>query len=772
MKIVLSWVFEHIQAPLSSIDIDDLVKQLTQKTTEIESVSIIKRDRERFALAQIKQVETDAFVCVTRLGTSIKVSKDILYKEGDILLLYEDDQSQWRLASCHDLGSARYFSLPSLYVDDSEEVLSLIPETEVVLEISNNAIAHRPDLWSHRGFAREIAAIYGFLLKPLDSFMHQTKIITDMESVIASSDSPFSITLENQASSLRFAGLYIKSIQHKKTTLDMLSRLSLVDCKPIDLLIDCSNYVMYDIGQPIHTYDADLLTEKRIVVRMADQNTELMLLDGEAITLSDKDIVVADGLAPIALAGIMGGLQSKITAKTTSLFIESAHFDAYLVRQSAARHARRTEAAVRFSRNIDPNQNVFGIMRYIKLLDQYKIPYIASAAIQSVGAIVESTNITIIHSFIENRLGITLTSQRVLQLLNALGFDVEKQNDIYHITVPTSRSKRDISIPEDIVEEIGRLVGYETIPLQLPSVMTRPKLCTSEIRNMRAIKNVLSFGFCMRELHNYSLFDEAFLHKISYQPGNAVLLKNPISSERTRLVTTLLVHLLQAINIHKEQRDYLRFFEIARCWQVNEEGVIEEKEKIAGILFDKTSDINFYDGKHYVDRLCAINNIMVSYKTANCLNNALFDGIKCAAMYLNNVLIGYCGMSNKNINNVLFEGKSCFMFEFDAGLFAAELREHRYREISRFPSVMRDISLFLSHRETAAELIEMIRIIDVRIRSVEVVDFFEKKEWEGKRALTLRIIMQDNEKTLSSADVDAVIAIINKQCEIRGIQIR
>jgi len=772
MKIVLSWVFDHINAPLNSIDINDLTKQLTQKTTEIESVTFIKRNLERFALAQIKKTEANAFICVNHQGAGIKLPKDTTHAAGDICLIYyENDQTKWRFASSYDLGSSRHFALPALHIEESSVALSALFESDAVLEIDNNAIAHRPDLWSHRGFAREIAAIYGFSLKPLESFMHQTKITTDAESVAATSDSPFSITLENQEICSRFAGLYIKSIQNRKTTLDLVARLSLVDCKAIDMIVDCSNYVLYDIGQPIHTYDADLLPEKRIVVRLADPSTELLLLDGESIKLSGNDIVIADGLTPVALAGIMGGMNTRVTPKTTSLFVESAHFDAYTIRQSASVHARRTEAAVRFSRNIDPNNNVFGIMRYIKLLHQYKVPYTAATTIQSVGTLVEPTRVTVLHTFIEKRLGTTVSPQRVIQLLNALSFDVEKQGEVYHITIPTSRSKRDISIQEDVVEEIGRLVGYATITPQLPSITTAPKSCSSPIRHVRALKNLLSFGFCMRELHNYSLFDEHFLHKISYQPENTVALKNPITSNRTRLVSTLLVHLLDAIHAHKEQQHSLRFFEIARCWQLDAMGAIVEKEMVAGIMFDKSTEINFYDGKEYVDRLYAMNNISISYQAAK-NSSPLFDPIKCAAILYNNNIIGYCGISNETVNNILFDGKSCFMFELETHAIISRANDYHYQEISKFPPVIRDISLFLSHQETADELINMIRVIDDRIRSVQIVDFFEKKEWEGKRALTLRMVMQDNEKTLSSDEVDSVITIMSAQCEKRGIQIR
>lgn len=773
MKLLLSWVFEHINVPLSSVDINDLKKQLTQKTTEIESVITVKHDIEQFSLVQVKKIDSDTIVCVNHQGNIIKIAKGTSHNEGEVYLAYfQKNTKKWRLATSQDLGSTRNFLLPSLHVDENTINLTALSETETIFEIDNNAIAHRPDLWSHRGFAREIAAIYGFSLKPLESLIHQIKVITDPESVNATVDSPFSITIENQSICSRFSGLYIKSIQSKKTTLGMAARLSLVDCKSIDMIVDCSNYVLYDIGQPIHTYDADLLPEKRIVVRLSDKGTTVDLLDSEIITLSADDIIVADGLTPISLAGIMGGIHTKVSSKTTSLFIESAHFDAYRIRQSASKHAQRTDAAIRFSRNIDPNNNAFGIMRYIKLLDENKVSYISSSKIQSVGTFVEPLQITVAHTFIEKRLGITIASQRILQILNTIELQTEKQGDVYHIVVPTNRSKRDISIPEDIVEEIGRLAGYETIVPQLPSVTTTPKSSMRQIRKKRALKDLLSFGFCMRELHNYSLYSENFLHKIEYSPYNSIILKNPISSDRIRLVSTLLVHLLEVIHIHREQQEALRFFEVTRCWQLSNENTISEKEMVAAVLFDKTKAISFYEGKAYVERLFRMFNIIVSYKTKKDKNFSLFDAVKSAAIYSNNVIIGHCGMSSSVINDILFEGKSIFMFELDTNAIFEETNTHRYTEISKFPFVTRDISLFLSHHETADELITMIHNIDNRILSVQIIDFFEKKEWQGKRALTLRVTIQDKEKTLSSEEINTIITIITTNCETRGIQIR
>lgn len=776
MKIVLSWVFDHLNASVSDFDPHHILTSLTQKTVEIESMETITRNIDDFACAQIIEEQQDEYIIVDHLSRHGIIKKTEITQErcaGNTYLINLDHETkEWQFCNMKDLGGERDFLLPPFYIKESNNINlhQLIPASEIVFTIDNNAISHRPDLWCHRGFARELSAIFNISLKPLETLVSTKKLISHVDSAPTSADFPFSITLENKSACDRFAGLFVSQIASYPSVFDMAARLCLVDCKPIDFLVDATNVVLFDIGQPMHIYDAEILSEKRIVVRNADENSTLTLLDGQTITLTKDDLIIADGLNPISLAGIMGGQHAKVTKKTSALFVESAHFDALTIRKSSTKFHKKTESSMRFSKNIDPNQNVFGITRYIALLEQYKIPHKTANAIESLGNLAVSNKITISHDFIEKKLGISLEGAKIRQILISLGFDVQIQGTVYSVVIGTHRS--DLTQPEDIVEEIARMVGYDAITHNLPYIITTPKKCTETMKQKREIKNLLSFGFLMREIYTYALFDESFLKKINYNPHKTVFLKNPISSDKIRLVSTLLVNLIKTVEEQQHNQDRLRFYEMARVWQEKESSEIHEQEILGGIFFEKKEPIDFYQEKQFLDRLFSLLHLKISYKTitTELPEFELYDPTHSALILHNDEIIGHCGIINPALKN-LFDKGNVFLFEC-----SAKILEHqeiiRYREISPFPAVQRDLSVLLSLQETTEDLISYFYSCGAKIRLVYVVDIFQKKEWENKRAVTFRFIIEDHEKTLTSQEIDTLFNRITNHLTQKGIEIR
>lgn len=776
MKIVLSWVFDHLNASVSDFDPHHILALLTQKTVEIESMEKITRNIDEFACAQIIEEQENSYSIIDHLSRRETIRKAENTKErflgNTYLIIFDHEIKGWRFSTMKDLGSERDFLLPPLYIKESHNINlhQLIPSSEIVFTIDNNAISHRPDLWCHRGFARELSAILNVPLKSLESLVVAKKLISHVDSAPTSADFPFSITLENKSACDRFAGLFVSQIICQPSVFDMAARLCLVDCKPIDFLVDATNVVLFDIGQPIHIYDAEILSEKRIVIRNADENSFLTLLDGQTITLSKDDLIIADGLNPIALAGIMGGIHAKVTKKTTTLFVESAHFDALIIRKSSTKFHRKTESSMRFSKNIDPNQNVFGITRYLMLLEQYKIPHKTASAIESLGNLTQSNKITITQDFIEKKLGISLDAAKIRQILISLGFDVHIQGSIYTIIPGTFRT--DLIQSEDVLEEVARMIGYDVIIRTLPHIITMPKKCIETIKNKRDVKNLLSFGFLMREICTYALFDESFLKKINYNPQHTVFLKNPISSDKIRLVSTLLINIIKTTEEQQHNQESLRFYEMARVWQEKKPGEIHEQEVLSGIFFEKKEAIDFYQEKQFLDRLFSLLNLKVSYKimAAELSEFELYDPIRSAIIMHNDEIIGHCGIINPSLQN-LFDKGNAFLFECNT-----KIMQHqeiiRYREISSFPTVQRDVSLLLSSAHTTEDLISYFYSSDSRIRTVSIVDIFQKKEWENKRAVTFRFIIEDHEKTLTSQEIDTLFNHITHHLTQKGIEIR
>ena len=258
-------------------------------------------------------------------------------------------------------------------------------------------------MWSHRGFAREVAALLNITLVGESKFLTDIPLIQEMKEFKPSKDIPFSISI-NASGCKRLSALYINGIEWKPSELVMATRLLRLDNRTIDLFVDATNYTMLDIGQPLHAFDAAVISDKVMGSRQAKQGEALELLDGTKLNLIEDDMVIADSKQALSLAGIKGGLSSGVTTNTSSILLESGNFDATVVRLSAARHKVRTEASARFEKSLDPNQNVLGIMRFIKLLKDANVEFSYIPHIVSLGAASKSSIINIAHSFIEEKI--------------------------------------------------------------------------------------------------------------------------------------------------------------------------------------------------------------------------------------------------------------------------------------------------------------------------------------------------------------------------------
>ncbi len=521
MKLSLAWIFDHIDADWKAIDVSQLVEIFNKTTAEIETWHKTAIEVEFFSFAQVVSVHDDYTVLYSpewKAEFKLPLHPNVFTKQWYLIRTHAGSYA-W--ATTSDLDSGKEAILPALYIDKSlcsgawKEEIELY---DYILEVDNKSITNRPDLWGHRGFAREIAAILSIPFKPLSTFITRKEIVLFEQHAPVSDDNPFSIIVENPAVCKRFAGLYIPTINYRASLLWMAIRLSRTNNRPIDAVVDSANYVMLDMSQPMHTYDASKIENKTIIVRYAEQKEKLTVLDDQKFTLTTEDLVIADGKKSIGLAGVMGGKSSSISPQTTAIFLESACFDPVTVRWAALRHKIRTEASTRFEKSLDPNQNVDAIMRFLKLLDDAHITYTTLGPIMSVGARAQPVHIETTLGFINNKLGVSVEADKVARILEALTFTVEchvtSDDTLFNITVPTFRSSKDVRIKEDIVEEVGRFVGYDTIQPVLPSLELRSSDLHATFR-LRNIKQLLSFGLSMREIQNYSFYDESFLHTIA-----------------------------------------------------------------------------------------------------------------------------------------------------------------------------------------------------------------------------------------------------------------
>ena len=357
MKLSIAWIFDHIDADWRSIDIDMLLELFNKTTAEIEAYKKITIPFQDYYLVKTQTIEKDITVFIPELNQSVQLSHRQNCNVGDFYFIKKNKNS-YSWASFADFYCEKDGLVSSVSCSDDQVKggwRDLVENDDYIIEVDNKSITHRPDMWGHRGFAREIAVMLNLPLKPFNNFLVKQPIKNSKNSI--SSDN-FSLELQNPGVTNKIATLSIESIKNSSSDMIMALRLLRVDSRPIDFIVDCTNFVMLDIGQPMHTFDLEKIDGKKLVARNAKEGEKLVLLDDQEIELCKKDCVIADGKKVLSLAGIMGGKFSGISKGTENIVLESAHFDATVIRHSTIAYKQRTEASARFEKTLDPNQNV------------------------------------------------------------------------------------------------------------------------------------------------------------------------------------------------------------------------------------------------------------------------------------------------------------------------------------------------------------------------------------------------------------------------------
>ncbi len=777
MKLSLAWVFDHIKnSSWRQYSIDDIVARFIEKVAEIEGVEKVSYNLDTFSLAQIKAIKNNM---VEVESPEWKKEFSLPFRSDAQLnnyYLVKKEKNSYTWATIHDFYGSKDGLVPALWCEQNLVTgawkKSVEPE-DYILHLDNKSITHRPDLWGHRGIAREVAAILDLQLIPEDYILAAKPIKHYEKQAPVSQFNPFALEITDQKACQRFAGLSITLNENHASLPWMALRLMRIDARPINALVDTTNYVMFDLGQPLHAYDAQKVSQK-ISVGYAHNGDTVTLLDGEKVTLTHEDCVVRDAEKILGLAGIMGAHNTGVEQNTKALFVEAAHFDPIMIRKTAARIKKRTEASARFEKNLDPNQNTNGLLRFLKILTDNSISYKAADSIVSLGTLAQEKSISISHEFISKRLGITITGDTVKRILTAIGFGVqisEKQGQaLYTITVPTYRATKDILIKEDIVEEIGRLIGYTSIPYQFPVRAMKP-FDTSIIHRIKTIKQQCAFALNMHEVSNYALYDEEFLRTLPYEPTQFIALKNPLSENQKRLVTSLLPHLFKNIIQNKAQHHHLRFFEWGRVWHLSHNKPIESK-KLSGVIFDSKKSLDFYDFKALIQPLFNALDILVTWEKPTKQQESWWSSYQTAELVCNGTVIGTAGVINPLLATSFFEG-DVYAFEI-SGDFLQKYHGliKQFAPLPKYQATELDISMLVPQAVAVAELEMAIAQADARVRDLWLLDFFEKPEWGDKRSVTIRFVVYDDHKTMTKEDIDQVLKHVTEAVQQLGAVVR
>ncbi|MFA6527685.1 MAG: phenylalanine--tRNA ligase subunit beta [Candidatus Babeliales bacterium] len=787
MKLSLAWIFDHINAAWHEQDINHIVERFNAITAEIEHIETIKFDLSSCALCLFSSAASNGWAVSVpewNMTVTLPARPEVFSDKGQHYFMVKKVGDALVWATLADFGVDKGGLIPEIEADQTLAAgcwREVFEHSDVIIEVDNKSITHRPDMWGHRGFAREIAAFLNLGFKQEHEMLASLRVQEFATASTITQSTPIIIENQDEQACKCFSGLYFSSLVAKPCNLLILSRLLKIGARPINGLVDLTNYVMNDWGNPVHAYDAQRITDKKVVIRKALPGEKLDLLDGNGIELTVDDLVVADGKKPMCLAGIKGGVNDSLSSSTTAVFFEAATFDAATVRHAAIRHKIRTDASARFEKTLDPMQTVQTTQRFVQLLRQYDFAMTCADEIIVVGSLPQETIIEIDHDFIEQRMGVTLPPHQVIDMLSRLEFKVLKTSDahkkaLYMVSVPTFRASKDIKIKEDILEEIVRCYGFEHIPLSLPKVARTP-FSLEPIMRLRKLKNYLSYAAGMTEQQGYAFLDEAFTKQLGVQLEATSQLVNPVSENMCQLIPSLIPNLLKNVSDNLAQAESLAFYEVGRVWIRATADDVSEQQRLAGIFFEKRKPVNFYECKHRVTELFSVLGFPAASLTWQKYagKNVWYHPFQSAQLVIDGQIVGSMGMLDATLLrtlDVLDESSAC-LFDIDAEfLLTAKRATARYQQLSKFQETFFDLSLLVPLTVTAQTLQQTLASIDPLVRRVELIDFFEKKEWHDVRSLTLRCWVCHDEKTLEKHEIDALWQKAITTLEQHGTRIR
>ncbi len=618
--------------------------------------------------------------------------------------------------------------------EDAISYLNL--EDEVIdFELTSN----RGDLLSILGMAYEIGALYDKPVKEMKvDFTENKENMKDS----------FSLHIETENCPL-FLAKKVKNVTIKESPDFIKNRLIASGIRPINNVVDISNYVMLETGQPLHYYDSDRLGNE-LIVRMAKENEKLVTLDHQERILSSSDIVIATKKEAVGLAGVMGGLTTEIEKDTKDIIIESAIFQPTFIRKTSKK-VLRSEASIRFEKGLDPKRTYLAILRSCHLLEKYADAEIVSGMIEYNHLDMKDKEISVTVSKINQVLGILLEKETILDIFRRLGFETKEKKEEILVTVPTRRI--DISIPEDLIEEVGRIYGIDKI---VGKEMILPVVPGTVNKNYRMIRNKLA-SMGLNETLSYSLISEKEVHQFTLDNFEMVKVLDPMSEDRNTLRYSLLPSLFHIYEYNKarESKD-ICIFEIGKGFSKRDENYLEENKLAILMTGDyhlglTPQKVSFYTIKGVLEELLEYLGYQNRYTLeVKDIPEELHPG-QSASIYISGEKIGMIGKIHPSITN-----DSIYVAEINLDtLFFFRVKKMNYKEISKFPSIRKDVAFVVEKKVSASEISAIIQKSGGKnLTDISIFDVYEGENvGENEKSIAFRLTFQDQTKTLSDTEV-------------------
>ena len=811
MKVSLNWIRDYVQLPADA-DLKKLAYDLTMSTVEVEDTIELAKQFDHMVVGVINTIEqhpnADKLrVCMTDIGgrmESIVCGGSNLREGMKVAVALPGSVCRWHgegepveikksklrgvdsygmICGAVEIGLADLFptkeeahilDLSDFDAPAGTPLADALDLNDIILEIDNKSMTNRPDLWGHYGIAREIAALYDLPMKAFPRFDRNV-----------ANTAGFHVTVEDTERCPRYLSAQIEGLSVKPAPYQMQSRIWKVGMRPINALVDITNYVMLATGQPTHAFDSDHIAG-HVIVRRAGEGEKLLLLNGKELALSGDDLVIADDAGVVGLAGVMGGAKDSILPETDKVILEVANFDAKGIRRTALRYDNRTEASARYEKAIDPERCDQAFDLSMQLLGQLYPEMKVTGLVDEYPQHLKQAEIDVPLSWLERRLGKRLPPEEIRHKMELLGYGISFSGDNMHVVVPTWRSTGDVSIQADIMEEVARMYGYENFEAE-PITTTFDGAINQLDKDLeRRIKEYLAIRCGMQEIFTYPWMEESYVNAVLQSTEGILSLSTPPSPAERFVRSSLLPNLCKAVVKNERYFDEFSIFETAQVFRDENytspydprEKLPSQRKNVAGAFVTTDKDITalFRKAKGVVEMMARY--VHMEALTFRQTEKPVWaDNVVWLNICRGEEKVGDLALLSKKVSMACgIKNLNVMLFQLDQdSLVPLKSRTNTFTHMAEYPMTDYDISLLLDGSVQWKDVLQTVGGIKSELlHGASFVDEYRGKQVPaGKKSLTLRLSIGSREKTLTSSEIEEVASnVLNKIAKRFGAELR
>ena len=788
MFLSMNWIEDFVD--LSGLDKVELIHRFSLSTAEVENEIFFKgSDLSGVVVAEIKSVENhpdskklhllkvdageDELTDVVCGAPNVRVGMKTAFakvgaKIGEIEIAprpLAGHMSHGMCCSEAEIGISDDNSGIMEITDDipnGTDIKDAYAVDDIIFEVDNKSLTNRPDLWGHYGIAREFASLAGRELRPIDT--DDLNTYNNLPRIDMKIEDPLC---------QRYSCLQVENIKRNISPVDMRIRLYYCGMRSINFLADLTNYLMLEMGQPMHAFDSRKV--EKIRIKRFDTPFTFQTLDGVERNIDENTLMICNDNTPVAIAGIMGGLDSEIVEDTTTLTLESATFDPVSIRKSTVRLSHRTDASMRYEKSLDPEMTVTAIGRFVKLLKTYDSDIkVVSSLTDEYAFRYDKVTLDFDKSFVDRYTGIEIDNDTIVKTLTSLGFGVNLENDKFSVTVPSWRATKDVTIKADIIEEITRIYGYDNFDINTTRSPLYPVRMDKVKSDEEKIKDILVKKYNLHEVHSYIWAYNDELKSLGIPVEENVRLANATNPNIETIRKSIIPTQLCQVKANTGYSPDFGIFEIGRVVDgTDSSNKCVEKKNLAITLFSKTKDIKelytylrdilatFTDDLKHKELSFEVTSPTHPYEHPVNLNKVILDG----------EILGVMGIVHPSVGKKIDKKANIVFAEIDIEKFASVKNASiLYNEPSKFPPMTYDLSLELKEGVFFSSLKECWNGLGNDIlKNTKIVDTYDTEEIHS---MTVRFEFSSNERTLSSAEVQEIMDKIIANLKEIGVNLR